>query len=183
MAWSPFSNCSFFLNVAYVQFEFAKKVVSFCVQLLVKCGFYTRNYGTSNQARIETLWILISWLANFCDICPDRRTLPVLHHQECPIRLGKCSRIRNSRRSRPSVSKVISQRRSLGGRCPVDRAAGAALRFINLAHVRVYSRATHDDFFSAFFDSIGRRLAFASFPFFFNHFDWQKLFLNQKKAM
>ena len=56
------------------------------------------------------------------------------------------------RRSRPSVLKVISQPRSLGGRCPVDRAAGAALRLIDLTHVRVYSKATYDDFFSAFFD-------------------------------
>ena len=164
MVWSPFSNRSFFSNVASVQFEFAKKVVSLCVQLLINCGFYTRNYGTSNQARMHTLWILISWLANSCDICPGRRTLPVLHRQECPIRLGKCSRMRSSRRSRASVSKVISQPRSLGGRRPVDRATGAALRLINLAHVRVYSRATHDDFFFAFFDPIGQRLAFASFP-------------------
>ena len=37
-----------------------------------------------------------------------------------------------SRRSRPSVSKVISQPRSLGDRRPVDRAAGAALRLIDL---------------------------------------------------
>ena len=51
-----------------------------------------------------------------------------------------------ARRSRPSVSKVISQPRSLGGRRPVDRAAGAALRLIDLTHVRVYSKATHDDF-------------------------------------
>ena len=51
------------------------------------------------------------------------------------------------RRSRASVSKVISQPRSLGGRRPVDRAAGAALRLIDFTHVRVYSRATHDDFF------------------------------------
>ena len=36
------------------------------------------------------------------------------------------------RRSRPSVSKVISQPRSLGGQRPVDRAAGAALRLIDL---------------------------------------------------
>ena len=37
-------------------------------------------------------------------------------------------------------------------------------------------------FFFAFFDpTIGRRLAFACFPFFFDHFDWQKLFSNQKK--
>ena len=77
-----------------------------------------------------------------------------------------------SRRSRPSVSKVISQPRSLGCQHPVDRAAGAALRLIDLTHhVRVYSRATHDDFFSAFFDPIGRRLAFACFPFFFDYFD------------
>ena len=76
-----------------------------------------------------------------------------------------------SRRSRASVSKVISQPRSLGRR-PVDRAAGAALRLIDFTHVRVYSRATHDDFFSAFFDPTkGRRLAFACFPFFFDHFD------------
>ena len=52
-----------------------------------------------------------------------------------------------ARRSRPSVSKVISQPRSLGGRRRVDHAAGAALRLIDLTHVRVYSRATHDDFF------------------------------------
>ena len=37
-----------------------------------------------------------------------------------------------TRRSRPSVSKVISQPRSLGRRRPVDRAAGAALRLIDL---------------------------------------------------
>ena len=42
----------------------------------------------------------------------------------------------HSRRSRPSVSKVISQPRSLGGRRPVDRATGAALRLIDLTHVR-----------------------------------------------
>ena len=36
--------------------------------------------------------------------------------------------------------------------------------------------------FSAFFNlTNGRRLAFACFPFFFDHFDWQKLFSNQKK--
>ena len=87
-----------------------------------------------------------------------------------------------SQRSRPSVSKVISQPRSLGGRRPVDRAAGAAVRLIDLTHVCVYSRATHDDFFSAFFDPIGRRLAFACFPLFFDHFGWQKLFSNQKKG-
>ena len=42
-------------------------------------------------------------------------------------------------------------------------------------------------FFSAFFDpTIGGRLALACFLFFFDHFDWQKLFSNQKnkkKAM
>ena len=37
-------------------------------------------------------------------------------------------------------------------------------------------------FFSAFFDpTIRGRLAFACFLFFFDHFDWQKLFSNQKK--
>ena len=78
--------------------------------------------------------------------------------------------------------RSFSQPRSLGGRRPVDRAAGAALRLIDLTHVRVYSRATHYDFFSAFFDpTIGRRLAFACFPVFFDHFDWQNLFSNQKK--
>ena len=35
-------------------------------------------------------------------------------------------------------------------RRPVDRAACAALRLIDFTHVRVYSKATHDDFFSAF---------------------------------
>ena len=54
---------------------------------------------------------------------------------------------RDPRRSRPSVSKVILQPRSIGGWRPVDRAAGAALRLIDLTHVRVYSRATHVDFF------------------------------------
>ena len=63
----------------------------------------------------------------------------------------------DSRRFRASVSKVISQPRSLGGRRPVDRAAGAALRLIGFTHVRVYSRATHDDFFSAFKASVQRR--------------------------
>ena len=57
------------------------------------------------------------------------------------------------------------------GRRPVDRTAGAALSLIDLTHVRVYSRATHDDFFSAFFDPKGRRMAFACFPFFFDHFN------------
>ena len=52
-----------------------------------------------------------------------------------------------ARRSRPSGSKVISQPQSLGGRRPVDRAAGTAQRSINLTHVRVYSRATQNDFF------------------------------------
>ena len=52
-----------------------------------------------------------------------------------------------ARRSRASVSKVISRPRSLGGRRPVDRAAGAGLRMIDLTHVRVCSRATHDDSF------------------------------------
>ena len=85
-------------------------------------------------------------------------------------------------RSRASVSNVIRQPRSLGGRRPVDRAAGAALRLIDLTHGRLYSRASHDDFFSAFFDPAkGRRLDFACFPFFFDHFDWQKLFSNNKR--
>ena len=35
-------------------------------------------------------------------------------------------------------------------RRPVDRAAGAALGLIDLTHVRVYSRATHNDLFSSF---------------------------------
>ena len=47
---------------------------------------------------------------------------------------------------------------------------------------RSHSRADDVFFFFAFFDpTIGRRLAFACFPFFFDHFDWQKLFSNQKK--
>ena len=61
-----------------------------------------------------------------------------------------------TRRSQPSVSKVISQPRSLGGRRLVDRAAGAALRLIDLTHVRVYSKATHDDFFFCFLRSNDR---------------------------
>ena len=41
-----------------------------------------------------------------------------------------------------------------------------------------------DDFFSAFFGpTIGRRLAFACFPFFFDHFDWQICSQTKKKAM
>ena len=55
--------------------------------------------------------------------------------------------VRSSRRSRPLVSKAISQPRSLGSRGPVDRAAGAALSLIDLTHVRVCYRATWNDFF------------------------------------
>ena len=64
--------------------------------------------------------------------------------------------VAKTRRSRPSVSKVISQPRPLGGRRPVDRTAGAALRLIDLTPVRVYSRATHDDFFFCFLRSNDR---------------------------
>ena len=35
----------------------------------------------------------------------------------------------------------------LGGLRPINRAAGAALRLIELILVRVYSRANHNDFF------------------------------------
>ena len=39
---------------------------------------------------------------------------------------------------------------------PVDRTAGPALRLIDLTPVRVYSRATHDDFFFCFLRSNDR---------------------------
>ena len=68
-----------------------------------------------------------------------------------PFVLGRAAES-PTRRFRPSVSKIISQPRTLGGRRPVDRASGAALRLIDLTHVRVYSRA-NDDFFFCFLRS------------------------------
>ena len=59
---------------------------------------------------------------------------------------------------------------------------GCWCNFFFTAPFLCVSRPEGDFFNSAFFDpAIGRRLAFAFFPFFFDHFDWQKLFSNQKK--
>ena len=126
----------------------------------------------AKQASARHFWIFLSTNFLFRRLAKEGRKIGELERK-----------MLETRRSRASVSKVISQQRSLGGLRPVDRAAGAALRSIDLTHVRVYSRAIHNDFFSAFFDPTkGRRLAFACFPFFFDHFDWQKLFSNHKKC-
>ena len=90
-----------------------------------------------------------------------------------------------TRRSWPSVSKVIISAAVSRGRRPVDRAAGAALRLIDPLLMWACTPELTMTFFFAFrgFDpTIGRRPAFACFPFFFDHFDWQKLFSNQKKG-
>ena len=69
--------------------------------------------------------------------------------------------------------RSFSQPRSLGGRRPVDRAAGAALRLIDILLMYACTpKLLTMTFFSAFFDpTIGRRLAFACFPFFFGQFE------------
>ena len=42
----PFSSRGFYLSVAYVQCEFGESAASIRVRLLIKCGFYTRLYGS-----------------------------------------------------------------------------------------------------------------------------------------
>ena len=52
-----------------------------------------------------------------------------------------------------------------------------------LTHVRMYSRATHGDFFSAFFNpTIGRRLVLACFPIFLRSLGLTKIILKPKKG-
>ena len=82
-------------------------------------------------------------------------------------------------RSRPSVSKVISQPRSLGGRRPVDRATGAAMSLIDLTHVCVYSGASRKDSFLR--SNCQMKTGGRSLSLFLDHFDCQKLFSNRKK--
>ena len=82
-----------------------------------------------------------------------------------------------TRRSRTSVSKVISQPRSLGGRRPVDRAAGAALRLIDLTpELRMFF------FFFRLLRSNDRsKTGICLLSFLFRSLRLTKLFSNQKK--
>ena len=41
-----FSSCGFHSSAVYVQLEFGESAASIWVRLLIKCGFYTRLYGT-----------------------------------------------------------------------------------------------------------------------------------------
>ena len=50
-----FSSCGFYRSAANVQFEFGGSAASIRVQLLIKCGFYTRRYGIQ-PAVIGLLW-------------------------------------------------------------------------------------------------------------------------------
>ena len=50
---AAFSSCSFYKSAAYVQLEFGESAASIWVRLLIKCGFYTRLYGTKSSKSIH----------------------------------------------------------------------------------------------------------------------------------
>ena len=121
------------ITLSAKKFVFGAESVDFCGYQVSEDGWVVDDAKVSaiadfpmppNRTDLRSFMCLVNQVSEFT---------PKLAELIAPLRgILKTSNELTSRRSRPSVSKVISQPRSLGGRRPVDRAAGAALRLIDL---------------------------------------------------